>query len=85
MAEHLRLNERTGEVEPLTETAHFHIALLQLNRPALVAHRLQKRLLVLLMENQSLLEAEISQLRATIQAQAEYLSRLRGLLGIPPE
>ena len=74
---------RTGEIDPLTETARFHIALLQLNRPALVTHRLHKRLITLLVEKQKLLEAEIAQLRATIHAQEEYLSHLRNLLGIP--
>lgn len=79
---HLRLSLRTGEMEPLTETGRFHIALLQLNRPALVSHRLQKRLLTLLAEKEQLLQAENSQLRATIQAQEEYLIRLRRWMGL---
>jgi hypothetical protein len=82
-AEHLRLNVRTGEVEALTEVARFHISLLQLNRPALMAHRLRKQLLRLLMQAEKLLQEENAQLRATIAGQREYLTRLRSLLGIP--
>lgn len=77
---HLRFDERTGEVNALTETAAFHIGLLQLNRPALVAHRLQKHLAALLLEAQKLLDAENAQLRATMKAQEEYLNSLRSLL-----
>jgi len=36
-----------GRLDPLTETGRFHIALLHLNRPALVSYRLQKRLIEL--------------------------------------
>lgn len=82
---HCRLNEGTGEVEPLTDTGRFHVELLRLNRSALIAHRLQQRLTLLLAESQQLLEAENSQLRATIQAQAEYLRRLRRALGMEPQ
>lgn len=85
MEEHLRLNARTGEVEPLTTTARFHVALLQLNRPALVAHRLQKQLVRLLLEKQELLEGEISQLQTTVKAQERYIAHLRNLFGMPPD
>ena len=81
---HYRVNERTGEVEPLTDTGRFHVELLHLDRSALTAHRLQKRLNLLRAENQQLLEAENAQLRATIQAQEEYLRRLRRALGTGP-
>lgn len=83
LTHHLRLSQRTAEIEPLTETGRFHIALLQLNRPALVAHRLQKRLLMLLAEKEQLLQTENVQLRATIRAQEEYLVRMRRWLGLP--
>jgi hypothetical protein len=33
---HIRENLQMGHVEALSETGHFHIFLLQLNRPALV-------------------------------------------------
>lgn len=82
LAEHLHLNTQTGEVSALTETARFHIELLQLNRPALVANRLQKHMALLLLETQQILQAEIAQLQATIRAQEEYLNHLRSLLGI---
>src|SRR5207244_2722059 len=36
---HLREDEHTGRLEPLTDTGRFHIDLLQLNRPALIEHR----------------------------------------------
>lgn len=81
-AEHLQFNARTGEINALTETARFHIALLHLNRPALVANRLQKHLAALLLETQKALEGENAHLRATIRAQEEYLNHLRSLLGI---
>ena len=78
---HLRLDESTGLLEALTETGHFHITLLHLNRPALVAHRLRRRRASLREARQQLLEAENSELRAIIAAQREYISRIRQLLG----
>jgi hypothetical protein len=83
IAAHIQENQRTRQLEPLTETGHFHIALLQLNRPALVEHRLQQRLVALMAEKQSLLEAENRQLRAIIAALEEYIAHLRQLLGLP--
>jgi hypothetical protein len=41
---HYRYDETTGRMEPLTETGRFHIALLRLNRPELVAHRLRQQI-----------------------------------------
>jgi len=82
--EHLRLNESTGLLEALTETGHFHITLLHLNRPALVAHRLRRRRAELREARQQLLKAENSELRAIIAAQQEYISRVRQLLGGEP-
>jgi hypothetical protein len=37
--DHFKLDEAAGLLVPITETGRFHIALLHLNRPALVAHR----------------------------------------------
>lgn len=79
-AEHFQTNRRTGYLEPLTETGRFHVNLLQLNRPALVEHRLKRRLVELLEQKEQLLEAENSQLRVTIAAQKEYIRHLRNLL-----
>ena len=73
-----------GYLEPLTEVGRFHIALLQLNCPALVAHRIRQRLAILLAEKQRLLELENEQLRATIAAQETHIAHLRRLLGLPP-
>jgi len=71
-------------VEPVTETGRFHIALLQLNRPPLVALRMRRRLIALLEAKQQLLEAETLQLRATLDSRERYIALLRQLLGLPP-
>jgi HNH endonuclease len=81
---HIREDTLQGYLEPLTDIGRFHITLLQLNRPALVAHRLRRRLIRLLAEKQRLLELENEQLRATIAAQETYIAHLRRLLGLPP-
>lgn len=85
LSTHVHENRRTGELEPLTATGRFHIALLQLNRPALLEHRLRRRLAELLAEKQRLSEAENAQLRGTITAQEAYITHLRLLLGLPPQ
>jgi hypothetical protein len=85
LAVHLSENNQTGMLEPLTETGRFHITLLHLNRPALVEFRLRRRLADLLAARQRLLEAENAHLRAILAAQADYIRRLRRLLGLPPE
>jgi hypothetical protein len=85
LAQHLRLQEQTGELEPLTETGRFHIVLLRLNRPALVAYRLHRRLAGLLAAKQRLLEVENQQLRSLLAAQERYIAELKRLLGLHPE
>ncbi len=80
-AEHWRLAEQTGRLEPLTEIGRFHIALLHLNRQALVAYRLRNRYQQLLARTKDLVEAENAELRALIQAQEKYIARLRNLVG----
>jgi hypothetical protein len=74
--DHLRLDESTGRLEPITETGRFHIALLHLNRPALVAYRLRQRHMKMLEEREELLEAEIRELRAIIRIQEKYIGNL---------
>jgi len=64
LAQHIRLNEPTGMLEPLTETGRFHIVLLHLNRHALVAHRLRQRLAELFAAKRRFLEEENEQLRS---------------------
>ena len=81
---HIREDIPRGYLEPLTEMGRFHIALLQPNRPALVAHRIRQRLTMLLVDKQRLLEFENEQLRATIAAQETHIAHLRRLLGLPP-
>lgn len=83
LARHVRHDQQTGRLEPLTDTGRFHIALLELNRPALVALRFRRRLAALVEAKQRLLEAEIGQLRKTIAAQGSYIAFLRRLLGLP--
>lgn len=82
---HLAPNEQTGHVESLTETGRFHIALLQLNRPPLVGLRVRRRLIALLEVKQQLLEAEIAQLRLSLDARGRYIALLRRLLGLPSD
>ena len=84
IAAHLRRNEHTGQLEALTETGRFHIALLHLNRPALVAHRLRQRLAVLQAEKQRALEAEIKQLHALLKVKESYITLLKRLLRQSP-
>ncbi len=82
---HLRENEKTGELEALSETGRFHIALLQLNRPALVQHRLVKRLTDLVTARCRLLVNESHELKSNERTQREYIAKLRQLLGLPTE
>jgi hypothetical protein len=82
--QHWRLNERTGQLEAISETGRFHIAILHLNRPALVAYRLRSRGNQLRTARQELLEAENPELRAIIAAQRQYIKKLRQILGDEP-
>ncbi len=83
IAEHLRENEATGRLEGLTPLGAFHIASLALNREALVAHRLRRRVNLLqearyarlLSENASLRERLT---RYKIQSQSAGRRRRRG-------
>jgi hypothetical protein len=80
---HTYENIQTGHLEPLTATGRFFITLLQLNRSALVDHRLRRSLAALLAAKQGILEAENAQLRVIIAAQETYVAHLRQLLGLP--
>ncbi len=75
--QHLRENERTVRLEPLTNTGRFHLELLCLNRPQLVEHRLTKRLLALLPEALGLLREENDELRLRVVLLETYLGELR--------
>jgi hypothetical protein len=83
LAEHVRLDEQSGTFAPLTETGRFHIFLLRLNRPALVAYRLRRQLAGLLVAKQRFLEEENEQLRRLLAAQDRYIVELKRLLGLP--
>lgn len=80
VASHIRLDGTTGRLEPLTETGRFHIALLHLNRPALIMLRLRQRHQELTQARRKLLEAEIKELRAILLAQEKYITHLKNLL-----
>ena len=77
--EFMREVEATGELESLNETGLFHITLLRLNRPALIQHRLQKRLVTVLERQIRILEQELEKLQLVIDAQEEYLRRVKEL------
>jgi hypothetical protein len=75
---HLREQETTGFLEPQTETGRFHIALLRLNRPELIEHRLSRRLARSLAEAHELLKAENELLRrwsTQLEAYIRHLGR----------
>lgn len=78
-AQHLRENELTGELEALTEAGAFHLRLLHLNRPQLIARRLERRATELLRRRSELLEVKTGQQEQTIQALREYIRFLLGL------
>jgi hypothetical protein len=73
---HFSENEQDGRLEAITPTGRFHIALLRLNRPALVAHRLEQRILSVLAEKVHLLEQQNEDLSQTIEAQKQYIRAL---------
>ncbi len=77
---HLIEDEQTGHMRELSETGRFHIALLRLNRPQLIAHRLARKIQKVLGEKQHLLEQQAADLRKTIEAQEYYIVLLESLL-----
>lgn len=74
---HLVEDRETGHLRGVTPSGVFHIALLRLNRPQLVAHRLARRLQETLEEKIRLLEQQNTELTRTIAAQERYLEVLR--------
>jgi hypothetical protein len=81
---HLRENESSGELEPLTLTGSFHIRLLQLNRSELIAHRLERRAVEILRQQARSLQARLAQREQTIQALQQYISLLLRLGSFKP-
>jgi HNH endonuclease len=76
IAEHIRENKTTGKLEPLTATGVFHINLLDLNRPPLVAHRLARHAAQVMQDRVRLLEERIEQQEETIQFLRAYIQLL---------
>ncbi len=70
---HLRENQLTGRLEPLTPTGEFHLFLLRLNRPQLVECRLARRMGQLLSEGYRLLRDENERLWVRIVLLETYL------------
>jgi hypothetical protein len=81
---HVRADDHTGHLHAVTETGRFHITLLHLNRPALVEHRLWRRLHGVLAAERMVLEAEVDQLQARVTALEAEVELLRRLLRRPP-
>jgi hypothetical protein len=75
-AAHFRLNTATGRLEPSTETGHFHIALLHLNRPQLVAYRLAQRWRVLVAERNHILRQANEDLQNRVARLEQVLQNL---------
>jgi hypothetical protein len=73
---HLAVDPVTGLVEGMTETARYHILALQLNRPALIAHRQQKALTAQLETVAANTHAELEQLDTLLRDLMEYLDLL---------
>jgi HNH endonuclease len=76
LAGHLRENSRTGHLEPLTATGAFNIRLLHLNRPQLVAQRLERQALDVERQRLQLLQSEIEQSEQTIRVLEQYINFL---------
>ncbi len=77
VADHVITDENTGYLHGLTPTGVFHVALLRLNRPQLVAHRLAQRLQRVFEAKIHLLEQQNAELQRTISAQESYLLLLK--------
>ncbi len=77
MNTHIVENAAHGALKARTETGRFHITILQLNRPGLLAHRLDKRFIALMREELQLNRIESVQQRAVIAKQEELIGRLQ--------
>jgi hypothetical protein len=80
LQQHVRLEQSTGLLEHITETGRFHILLLHLNRPALIAYRLRQHHAELVAARNAMLEAEIRELLTIIQTQERYMAGVIRLL-----
>jgi len=80
VGEHLIQNRQTGILESLSETGRFHIALLRLNRPQLIKHRLNRMILYISAQQQQVVEQQIVELKKTIETQEGYIATLEARL-----
>ena len=85
IASHVRENEESGYLESLTERGRVHITVLNLNRPALVAHRRSSRLTLLLLQINELHSQEIAHQKLVIEQLRARLRELGETLDFPPE
>ena len=82
MSRHMSIDPLSGELEALTATGRFHVALLDLNRPQLLAHRQREGIRKLYDEIRDSSTTELTDLRAEILAYERYVDRLERLLNI---
>lgn len=80
LTQHIKENETAGELEPLTKTGNFHIRILHLNRPQLIAHRLSLRAEQIRRQRLQLLEEQVQQREETIRFLKAYIDFLTKLL-----
>jgi hypothetical protein len=80
LSRHVQLNYASGKLEPLSPTGHFHITLLQLNRPQLVKHRLARQLEEVVQQKLALIEQQNREMHSTMQTQQRYIDLLEDLL-----
>ncbi|HWQ31866.1 MAG TPA: hypothetical protein VNQ79_03195 [Blastocatellia bacterium] len=81
-SQHFRENENTGELEALTPAGAFHVRLLHLNRPPLVAHRPARRAVEVMQQRVKLLEARVEQREQTIQFLLAYIDLMNRLIAV---
>ena len=78
LASHLKANSLTGTMEALTRTGEFYIALLQLNRPALIAHRRRENYRELALMVQETLQRQLDDLREYTESLEKQITLLKG-------
>ncbi len=79
---HIQANPLTGSMQALTQTGTFHIALLQLNRPALIAHRRRENYQILARMVQETLQRQLNDLWEYTDSLEKQIALLKGK---PPE
>ena len=80
-ATHLREETFSGVLEAITETGHFHIETLQLNRPELVSNRLERTRRLLALEVNTALRAENNDVWTLVADLVRYSGELEQQLG----